>query len=62
MENGLNPDIIPYLTIFGWRSSFNREISRIAVLGTPSSSLSNLIFFMATTWPVVLCLPLYTTP
>jgi len=32
-------DIIPYCTMFGCVSSFRREISRIAVLGTPSESL-----------------------
>lgn len=36
-----------YLTIFGWLSSLRSEISRMAVLGTPSVSLyemnSNLL-------------------
>jgi hypothetical protein len=36
-----------YLTIFGWLSSFNNEISLIAVLGIPSSSLESFIFFKA---------------
>ena len=31
--------INPYCTIFGCVNSFRREISRIAVLGTPSESL-----------------------
>lgn len=31
-----------YLTIFGWLSSLSREISRIAVLGTPSVSLGEI--------------------
>ena len=30
-----------YLTIFAWFISFNKDISRIAVLGTPSDSLLN---------------------
>ena len=38
----------PYLTILGCCSSLRREISRMAVLGTPSSSDSSRIFFMAT--------------
>jgi len=53
---------ITYSTIFGCLRFFNKEISRIAVDGTPSSSFSNLIFLIATNSPVSLCLPLYTTP
>ena len=34
----------------------------MAVLGTPSSSVSSRIFFMATMLPVDLCCALYTTP
>lgn len=34
-----SPQTPTYLTIFGWLSSFSREISRMAVLGTPSVSL-----------------------
>lgn len=51
-----------YHTIFGCCSSFNREISLIAVEGTPSSSDSRRIFFRATNRPDFLFLPLYTTP
>jgi hypothetical protein len=46
-------------------SSFNslsRLISRIAVLGTPSSSASSLIFFSATICPELISFALYTTP
>lgn len=50
------------LTMFGCFNSFNKDISRIAVDGTPSSSVSKRIFFIATISPVFLCLPLYTTP
>lgn len=31
-----------YLTMLGWLSSLSREISRIAVLGTPSVSLGEV--------------------
>lgn len=31
-----------YLTILGWLSSLSREISRMAVLGTPSVSLGEV--------------------
>lgn len=31
-----------YLTMLGWLSSLSREISRIAVLGTPSVSLGEM--------------------
>lgn len=51
-----------HLTTLGCLSSCSSVTSRMAVLGTPSSSLSRRIFFMATTWPVALCRPLYTTP
>lgn len=51
-----------YLTTFSSFNSLSRLISRMAVLGTPSSSASSLIFFRATTSPVVLSLALYTTP
>ena len=50
--------VTTYVTTFGWTSSFSNDISRIAVDGTPSSSLSNLIFFRATILLVFLCLPL----
>lgn len=53
---------VSYRTTFGCWSSLRREISLTEVLGTPSSSLSRRIFFIATTCPVVLFLPLYTTP
>ena len=36
-----------YLTTFGCLIPFRREISLIAVDGTPSSSFSSLIFFIA---------------
>mmetsp|Transcript_28588 Transcript_28588/g.62365 ORF Transcript_28588/g.62365 Transcript_28588/m.62365 type:complete len:223 (+) Transcript_28588:412-1080(+) len=36
------------LTTFLWESSFSKAISLIAVLGTPSSSESSFIFFIAT--------------
>ena len=51
-----------YLTIFGCCSSFREEISLIAVEGTPSSSLSKRIFFIATILLVFLLRPLYTMP
>ena len=51
-----------YLTTFSSFNSLSRLISRMAVLGTPSSCASSLIFFRATTSPVVLSLALYTTP
>lgn len=37
-----------YSTMFGCLRPLSREISRMAVLGTPSSSFSSLIFFRAT--------------
>lgn len=43
-------------------SSFNKLISRIDVLGTPSSSASSLIFLSATKLPDVRSRALYTTP
>ena len=49
-------------TILGCCSSLRREISRIAVLGTPSSSCSNRIFLSAMIVPVSRCFALYTTP
>lgn len=54
--------LFTYQTIFGCSNSFNSDISLIAVDGTPSSSLSNRIFFKATSAPVFLFFPLYTTP
>eukprot|EP00391_Amoebophrya_sp_Ameob2_P005326 CAMPEP_0178992708 /NCGR_PEP_ID=MMETSP0795-20121207/6269_1 /TAXON_ID=88552 /ORGANISM="Amoebophrya sp., Strain Ameob2" /LENGTH=60 /DNA_ID=CAMNT_0020684629 /DNA_START=951 /DNA_END=1133 /DNA_ORIENTATION=+ len=39
-------------TTFGWSSSFNMATSRIAVLGTPSSSSCSFIRFIASTSPV----------
>ena len=35
--------VTSYLTMFTWSSSFSREISLIAVLGTPSESLQKMI-------------------
>mmetsp|Transcript_4402 Transcript_4402/g.12276 ORF Transcript_4402/g.12276 Transcript_4402/m.12276 type:complete len:252 (-) Transcript_4402:183-938(-) len=46
------------LTTFSWFNSFRSAISRNAVLGMPSSSLSNFIFFMATSRPERTCLAL----
>lgn len=52
-----------YWTMLGWGcSSLRMEISRMAVEGTPSSSFSSLIFFMATTWLLWVSLALNTTP
>ena len=45
-------DTIDNLTIFGWCSSFKRAISRIAVLGIPSSREFKRIFFRATISPI----------
>ena len=50
--------LFTYATMFGCCNSFKRDISRMAVDGTPSSSLSNLIFFKATYLLVFLFLPL----
>ena len=50
------------MTMLSSLSSLRREISRIAVLGTPSSSASSRIFLRATYWPVLMSLALYTTP
>ena len=47
-----------YLTILSSLSSFNKLISRMAVLGTPSSSASRRIFLSATIWLVVTSLAL----
>lgn len=58
----MNQFFLTYHTIFGCCSSFNKEISLIAVDGTPSSSDSKRIFFRATNRPDFLFLPLYTTP
>lgn len=41
--------MITYSTTLGCLMPLSREISLIAVLGTPSSSFSSLIFLMATT-------------
>lgn len=53
------------LTMYSSLSSLSRLISRIAVLGTPSSSASSRIFFRATIRPFapgVKSFALYTTP
>ena len=42
--------------MFGCWSSLRREISLMAVLGTPSSRESSLVFFKATISPVLLFL------
>lgn len=49
-------------TILSSFNSLSRDISRMAVLGTPSSSASSLIFFKATTSPELMSFALYTTP
>ena len=51
-----------YLTMLQCRSSFSIAISRMAVLGMPSSSSSKRIFFKAMISPEVLSLALNTTP
>jgi hypothetical protein len=49
--------------MFGWSdSSLRSEISRIAVLGIPSSSVSRTIFFRATNSFVCLSCARYTFP
>jgi hypothetical protein len=40
--------LLTYLTMLGCCNSLRRDISLIAVDGMPSSSFSNLIFFIAT--------------
>lgn len=50
------------LTMFGSSSSLRSEISRMAVLGTPSSSASSRIFLSATVRFVLTSFALYTTP
>mmetsp|Transcript_16635 Transcript_16635/g.26419 ORF Transcript_16635/g.26419 Transcript_16635/m.26419 type:complete len:224 (+) Transcript_16635:529-1200(+) len=49
-------------TMFWCGSSFSNAISRMAVLGTPSSCASNFICFMATHSLVLLLRALYTLP
>ena len=44
------------------KCTFSRDISRIAVEGTPSDSVSSRIFFKATTCSVILSVALYTIP
>lgn len=53
---------ITYSTILGCFKFFSKDISLIAVEGTPSSSFSSLIFLMATVSPVSVLIALYTTP
>jgi len=48
--------------MFSFFNSLSKLISRIAVLGTPSSSASSLIFFSATICPELMSFALYTTP
>ena len=50
-----------HLTTLQCCSSFKSEISRMAVLGMPSSSCSSLIFFNAMVLPLTLSRALYTT-
>jgi hypothetical protein len=52
----------PHRTILSSLSSLSSEISRMAVLGTPSSSASSLIFLRATIWLLLTSRALYTTP
>ena len=54
--------ICTYSTMFGCLMPLRREISRMAVDGTPSSSFSSLIFLSATNSPVFVSRHLYTTP
>mmetsp|Transcript_514 Transcript_514/g.1321 ORF Transcript_514/g.1321 Transcript_514/m.1321 type:complete len:301 (-) Transcript_514:43-945(-) len=49
-------------TMLGCWSSLRMEISRMAVLGMPSSSASRRIFLSATSSPLVRFFALYTTP
>ncbi len=49
-------------TMWSSLSSLSNEISRMAVLGTPSSSASSRIFLSATIWFVLMSRALYTTP
>jgi hypothetical protein len=49
-------------TMFGCRNSFNKEISRMAVDGIPSSSASNRMRFKAIIVSEMRSLALYTTP
>jgi hypothetical protein len=51
-----------HLTTLSSLSSLSRLISRMAVLGTPSSSASSLIFLRATISFEVTSRALYTTP
>ena len=51
-----------HLTTLLCCSSLSRLISRMAVLGTPSSSCSRRIFFSAMVAPLVRSRALYTTP
>jgi hypothetical protein len=53
---------VAHRTILSSLSSLRSEISRMAVLGTPSSSASSRIFLSATIWFVVTSFALYTTP
>ena len=53
---------LTHRTMFGCWSSLRMLISRIAVLGMPSSSASSLIFLSATSSPDTRLRALYTTP
>ena len=48
--------------MFVWRNSFNKDISRMAVDGMPSSSASSRILFRAIICPVTRSFALYTIP
>jgi hypothetical protein len=54
--------LLPYLTMLGCSSSRSTEISRSAVLGMPSSSVSRRMRLSATTFLVLRSSDLYTTP
>jgi hypothetical protein len=51
-----------YLTILGWLSSLSREISRMAVLGTPSVSLGEVEKAEKRIWLQTFLSPRDTTP
>jgi hypothetical protein len=62
MQRGMDEGHGPDLTMLPWFISLRREISRIAVEGTPSSSCSRRIFLSAIVSLVTLSSALYTTP
>ena len=60
--NVLRVHSLVYLTMLQCCSSFSKAISRMAVLGMPSSSSSSRIFLSAIISPEARSLALYTTP